>query len=201
MPEVFFNVVSKYFKLGEAVDNNCFSRRNGLKGRVALNKNLAFLKFRLYEVTTRIFSLIKTCCVSGRRLRRPRKLERPVHDQGDQHQERNKESDVPKQQGQQGPADGHHPGGHPGAHPRGYQREDRKVQKGHRGASSEATHLLLSILIIIQEATYNEKLPDLSRKQQDAIKQEKLNSAEEVEVFFQIMILRRYDYGSFVCLL
>ena len=34
--------------------HNCFSRGNGLKGRVALNKSLAFLKFRLYEVTTHL---------------------------------------------------------------------------------------------------------------------------------------------------
>ena len=34
---------------------NCFSSGNGLKGHVALNKNLAFLKFRLYEVITHPF--------------------------------------------------------------------------------------------------------------------------------------------------
>ena len=37
--------------------HNYFFRGNGLKGRVVLNKNLAFLKFRLYEVITHTSSL------------------------------------------------------------------------------------------------------------------------------------------------
>ena len=33
---------------------------------------------------------------------------------------------------------------------------------------------------MLKEATYNEKLPELSRKQRDAIRREKENSSEEV---------------------
>ena len=126
------------------------------------------------------FSLVHPC-LSGRRPQRPRKPECPVHNQGDQHQERDKESDVPQWQGQQGPANGNHPRGHPGPHPRGYQREVFKVQEGYRGEASEA---LICFKPLLKEATYNEKLPELSRKQRDAIKREKGNSTEEVLIFF-----------------
>ena len=111
--------------------------RGNLKGYVALNKNLAFLKFNLYQVKL-FFSMLET--FSGGRLPRPRELERSMHHQSVQHQERDQESDFQEREGQQGPADGHRPRGHPGAHPRGDQPKDRKVQKGYRG---EATHLLL----------------------------------------------------------
>ena len=55
------------------------------------------------------------------------------------------------------------------------------MQKGHRGAASEAP---ICFKPLIKEATYNEKLPGLSRKQCDAIKRDKVNSTDEV---FQIL--------------
>ena len=106
--------------------------RGNLKGYVALNKNLAFLKFNLYQVKL-FFSMLET--FSGGRLPRPRELERSMHHQSVQHQERDQESDVQEREGQQGPADGHRPCRHPSTFTRGYQRQDCKVQKGHRGGS------------------------------------------------------------------
>ena len=50
--------------------------RGNLKGYVALNKNLAFLKFNLYQVKL-FFSMLETFL--GGRLPRPRELERPMH--------------------------------------------------------------------------------------------------------------------------
>ena len=44
--------------------------------------------------------------------------------------------------------------------------------------------LLICLKPLIKEATYNEKLPELSRKQRDALKREKENSSEEVLLFF-----------------
>ena len=56
------------------------------------------------------------------------------------------------------------------------------MQKGHRGAASEA---LICFKPLIKEATYyKEKLSQLSRKQRDALKREKENSSEEVLLFF-----------------
>ena len=55
------------------------------------------------------------------------------------------------------------------------------MQKGHRGAASEAP---ICFKPLIKEATYKEKLPELSRKQRDALKREKENSTEEVLLFF-----------------
>ena len=67
METVHINVFPRGFSIEQsAVSHSLNSRGNGVKGHVALNKNLAFLKFSLYEVPHILFSFLTTGFLSGR---------------------------------------------------------------------------------------------------------------------------------------
>ena len=60
---------------------------------------------------------------------------------------------------------------------------NERSEKCKRDIEVRLFKLLICLKSLIKEATYNEKLPELSRRQRDAIKREKGNSTEEVLVF------------------
>ena len=62
---------------------------------------------------------------------------------------------------------------------------NERSEKCKRDIEVRLLKLLICLKPLIKEATYNEKLPELSRKQRDAIKREKGNSTEEVLIFFR----------------
>ena len=61
---------------------------------------------------------------------------------------------------------------------------NERSEKCKRDIKVRLLKLLICFKLLIKEATYNEKLPELSQKQRDAIKREKENSTDEVLVFF-----------------
>ena len=61
---------------------------------------------------------------------------------------------------------------------------NERSDKCKRDIEVRLLNLLICLKPLIKEATYNEKLPELSRKQRDAIKRVKGNSTEEVLIFF-----------------
>ena len=64
------------------------------------------------------------------------------------------------------------------------EESNERSDKCKRDIEVRLLKLLICSKPLIQEVTYNEKLPELSRKQRDAIKREKGNSTEEVLIFF-----------------
>ena len=70
---------------------------------------------------------------------------------------------------------------------------NERSEKCKRDIDVRLVKQLICFKPLTKEATYNEKLPELSRKQRDAIKRERANSTEEVFSYFDI-----YHSCSFV---